>query len=170
MALQAWHNLIWGVSPILVCRSSQALWDWMGNVATQLFSGLSRDFQVSPEKSGLWLGHSRTFRHLSQSHSCVILAVYLGSLSCYFRMGKDEQIKPVPNKSLTDCGRTIFRNWCERRHKQDLLVFILFFPFIQTKVADLVRKGLYWNRSFTRLNHDRSVWFLIKRWSPDRLL
>ena len=34
-------------------------------------------------KSGLWLGHSRTFRDLSQSHSCVVLAVCLGLLSCW---------------------------------------------------------------------------------------
>ena len=34
-------------------------------------------------KSGFWLGHSRTFRDLSQSHSCIILAVCLGSLSCW---------------------------------------------------------------------------------------
>ena len=33
-------------------------------------------------KSGLWLGHSRRFRDLSQSHSCVVLAVWLESLSC----------------------------------------------------------------------------------------
>ena len=33
-------------------------------------------------KFGLWLGHSRTFRELSQSPSCVVLAVCLGSLSC----------------------------------------------------------------------------------------
>ncbi len=34
-------------------------------------------------KSGLWLGHSRTFTELSCSHSFVILAVCLGSLSCW---------------------------------------------------------------------------------------
>ncbi|XP_051570030.1 monocyte to macrophage differentiation factor 2-like isoform X2 [Myxocyprinus asiaticus] len=34
-------------------------------------------------KSGLWLGHSRTFTELSRSHSFVILAVCLGSLSCW---------------------------------------------------------------------------------------
>ena len=34
-------------------------------------------------RSGLWLGHSRTFRDLSQSHSCIFLAVCLGSLSCW---------------------------------------------------------------------------------------
>jgi hypothetical protein len=33
-------------------------------------------------KSGFWLGHSRTFRDLSQRHYCVALAVCLGSLSC----------------------------------------------------------------------------------------
>ena len=32
-------------------------------------------------KSGLWLGHSRTFKDLSRSHSCVVLAVYLGCFS-----------------------------------------------------------------------------------------
>ncbi len=34
-------------------------------------------------KSELWLGHSRTFTELSLSHSCVALAVCLGSLSCW---------------------------------------------------------------------------------------
>uniref|UniRef100_A0A8K9V2L4 PX domain-containing protein n=1 Tax=Oncorhynchus mykiss TaxID=8022 RepID=A0A8K9V2L4_ONCMY len=34
-------------------------------------------------RSGLWLGHSRTFRDLSRSHPCVVLAVCLGSLSCW---------------------------------------------------------------------------------------
>ena len=33
-------------------------------------------------KYGFWLGHSRTFRDLSQRHYCVALAVCLGSLSC----------------------------------------------------------------------------------------
>ena len=33
--------------------------------------------------SGVWLGHSRTFRALSRSHSCVALAVCLGLLSCW---------------------------------------------------------------------------------------
>jgi len=32
-------------------------------------------------KSGLWLGHSRTFTELAHSHSFVIFAVCLGSLS-----------------------------------------------------------------------------------------
>jgi hypothetical protein len=34
-------------------------------------------------KSGLCLGHSWTFRHLSPIHSCVVLAVCLRSLSCW---------------------------------------------------------------------------------------
>ena len=33
-------------------------------------------------KSGLWLAHSMTFRDLPRSHSCIVLAVCLGSLSC----------------------------------------------------------------------------------------
>ena len=45
-------------------------------------------FQISPKMFNrvqvwLWLGHSRTFTELSQSHSFVILAVCLGSLSCW---------------------------------------------------------------------------------------
>ena len=51
----------------------QALSGWMGSIAAQLFSGLSRDV-----RSG-----SRTFRDLSWSHSCVVSAVCLGSLSCW---------------------------------------------------------------------------------------
>uniref|UniRef100_A0A8C7GNJ4 Protein-L-isoaspartate(D-aspartate) O-methyltransferase n=1 Tax=Oncorhynchus kisutch TaxID=8019 RepID=A0A8C7GNJ4_ONCKI len=45
MTLQAWATSIWGVSPILICRSSQALSGWMGCAAAQLFSGLSRDLR-----------------------------------------------------------------------------------------------------------------------------
>ena len=37
------HICILGISPILLCRSSQGLLDLMGSVAAQLFSGLSRD-------------------------------------------------------------------------------------------------------------------------------
>ena len=40
--LQAWHTCILGVSPILLCRSYLVLSGWMGSVAAQLFSGLSR--------------------------------------------------------------------------------------------------------------------------------
>lgn len=80
MMLQAWHICIWGVSPILLCRFSQALSGWIGSVAAQLFS-LQRC--LIGFKFGLLLGHSWTFRHLSRSHSCVSLAVCLGSLSCW---------------------------------------------------------------------------------------
>uniref|UniRef100_A0A4W5QLF4 Cell division cycle 14A n=1 Tax=Hucho hucho TaxID=62062 RepID=A0A4W5QLF4_9TELE len=41
-------------------------------------------FQVSRDvRSGSSLGHSRTFRDLSRSHSCIALAMCLGSLSCW---------------------------------------------------------------------------------------
>ena len=43
-------------------------------------------------KSGHWLGHSRTFRDLSRSHSCVVLAVCLGSLSCW-KMNLDPSLR-----------------------------------------------------------------------------
>ena len=42
MTLQACHTCIWGVSPILLCRSSQALSGWMRAL-------LHSYFQVSPE-------------------------------------------------------------------------------------------------------------------------
>uniref|UniRef100_A0AAZ3PAF7 Peptidase S1 domain-containing protein n=1 Tax=Oncorhynchus tshawytscha TaxID=74940 RepID=A0AAZ3PAF7_ONCTS len=38
---------------------------------------------TNPGMSELWLGHSRTFRDLSRSQSCVVLAVCLGRLSCW---------------------------------------------------------------------------------------
>ena len=81
MMLQAWHTCIWAVSPIPLCRSSQALSGWMWSVAAQLFSGLQRC--LIGFKSGLWLGHSRTLRDLSRGHPYVVLALCLGSLSCW---------------------------------------------------------------------------------------
>ena len=75
MTPQALYTWICGFSVILLCRSSQALSGWMGNVGVQ----------VSPEifDWGLWLGHSRKFTELSLSHSSIVLAVCLGSLSCW---------------------------------------------------------------------------------------
>jgi hypothetical protein len=43
-------------------------------------------------KSALWLGHSRTFRDLSRSQSCVVLAVCLWSLSCWKVLSALEQV------------------------------------------------------------------------------
>jgi hypothetical protein len=82
MMLQACHTRIWEVSPILLCRSSQILSGWIRSVAGQLLSHLSRGVR-SVSSTGLWLGHSRIFRDLSRSHSCVVLAVCLGLLSCW---------------------------------------------------------------------------------------
>ena len=62
MTLQAWHTCIWGVSNILLWRSSQALSGWMGSVAAQIFSGLSRDVHSgsSPGSGLATQGHSET--------------------------------------------------------------------------------------------------------------
>ncbi len=79
---QVFHTWIWGSSAIPPCRSSPVLSGWMVNVGGQPFLGLSRDAQLG-FKSGLWLGHSRTVTELLWSHSFVILAVCLGSLSCW---------------------------------------------------------------------------------------
>ena len=72
---QAWHTCIWGISPIFLCRYSQAL---VG--CTAIFRSLQRC--LVRFKSRLWLVHSRTFTDFCQSHSCVVLAVCLGWLSC----------------------------------------------------------------------------------------
>ena len=63
----------------LLCRSPQAVSGWMGSIAGQL----SLQRCLIGFKSGLWLGHSRTFRDLSWSHSCVVLAMCLQSLTCW---------------------------------------------------------------------------------------
>ena len=78
MTLQA---CIWGVSPIILCRSSQNLSGWMGSVAAQIFSSLSRDVRSSssPGSCLATQGHW----DISQSHSCVALAMCLGALSCW---------------------------------------------------------------------------------------
>ena len=62
MMLQAWHTCISGVSPVLLCRSSQALSGWTWSVAAQLFSGLSRDAGSGsiPGSGGATQGHSGT--------------------------------------------------------------------------------------------------------------
>ena len=71
-------------------------------------------------KSGLWLGHSRTFRDLSQSHSCVVLAVCLGSLSCW---------KVNLHPSLRSC---VLWNRFSSRISQYFAPFI--FPYILTSL------------------------------------
>ena len=37
LGYDAWHTSIWGVSPILLSRSSQALSGWMGSLSLSLF-------------------------------------------------------------------------------------------------------------------------------------
>ena len=79
--LQAWHTCIWEVSPIPLCRSSQALSGWMGSVAAEMFRSLQRC--SIGFKSSFWLGRSRTFWDLSRRHSCVVFAMCLGTSSCW---------------------------------------------------------------------------------------
>ena len=43
MILQAWHTYFGAVSPILLCRTSQAPSGWMGSVGAQPFSDLSTE-------------------------------------------------------------------------------------------------------------------------------
>ena len=60
MTLQAWHNYIWDVSLIPLCRSTRALSGWIRSIAAQLFSGLFRDVRS---------GSSPGFGWATQSHS-----------------------------------------------------------------------------------------------------
>ncbi len=79
---QVFHTWIWGSSAIPPCRSSPVLSGWMVNVGGQPFFRSLQRCSIG-FKSGLWLGHSRTVMELLWSHSFVILAVCLGSLSCW---------------------------------------------------------------------------------------
>ena len=78
--------------------SLESFWVWLYRLCTPVDplklrqvgwrASLHSYFQVSPKmfdqvQVWLWLGHSRTFRDLSRSHSCIVLAVCLGSLSCW---------------------------------------------------------------------------------------
>ncbi len=69
------------VSPIHLWKTAQAPSGWMVSISASVFRSL-QSCSVGL-KSGLCLGHSRTFTELSHSHSFVILAVCLELLSCW---------------------------------------------------------------------------------------
>ncbi len=71
MMQQALHSWIEGFSVILLCKPSLARSGWMGTLGGQPFSGLSRDVSIG-FKSGLWLGHSRTFTELTPNVRCCL--------------------------------------------------------------------------------------------------
>ena len=79
MTLQAWLHLYLGSfsHSSLKILSSLVMMDGE-RCCTAIFRSLQRS--LIRFMSGLCLGHSRTFRDLSRSDSCVALAVWLGSL------------------------------------------------------------------------------------------
>ncbi len=79
---QVFHTWIWGSSAIPPCRSSPVLSGWMVNVGGQPFLGLSRDAQLGLSHGSGW-AIQELVTELLWSHSFVILAVCLGSLSCW---------------------------------------------------------------------------------------
>ena len=86
MTLQAWHTCIWVSLFISLSHSSLQILSSSVRLdgehrCTAIFRSLQKC--LIGFKSGLWLGHSRTFRNLSLSYSCVVLAVCLGLLSCW---------------------------------------------------------------------------------------
>lgn len=70
-------HLVWGIFAILLCRSYQALWGWMGNICGHPFSALSRDVQLDSSQSV----HSRPLTELLLSLyylNCVLRVIVLG--------------------------------------------------------------------------------------------
>lgn len=72
------------------CRSSQALSGWMGTSSGQWTIVRCLQRCSNRFKSGLWVGHSKTFTELSLSYSCIILFLCLWSLSCW-------KVNPLPS-------------------------------------------------------------------------
>jgi hypothetical protein len=65
----------------VLCRSSQALSGWMGNVTAQLFSGLSRNVKSGSSPGSGWAtqGHSESLvaKPLLRCRGCVLRVVVL---------------------------------------------------------------------------------------------
>ncbi len=79
---QVFHTWIWGSSAIPPCRSSPVLSGWMVNVGGQPFLGLSRDAQLGLSQGSGWAIQEQS-RSCCEATLFVILAVCLGSLSCW---------------------------------------------------------------------------------------
>ncbi len=79
---QVFHTWIWGSSAIPPSRSSPVLSGWMVNVGGQPFLGISRDAQLGLSQGSGWAIQEQS-QSCVWSHSFVILAVCLGSLSCW---------------------------------------------------------------------------------------
>jgi hypothetical protein len=75
LTLQAWHTCIWGVSPILLCKSFHA------QDGERCCTVIFRSLQTCSIgfKSRLWLGHSRTFRDFSRSHAYIFRCLLANS-------------------------------------------------------------------------------------------
>ena len=96
---QAWQTYIWGVSPILLCRSSQALSGWMGSFAAQLFSGLSRD--VSSGSSPGLAGPLKDIQRL-------VPKPLLCCIGCVLRVVVLLEGKPSPHSEVLSTVEQVF--------------------------------------------------------------
>ena len=115
MKPQAWHTYLWPVSPIPLYRTSRAPSGWMGSVGAQQFPDPSRDVQWDSS-----LGSGWTFTELSWNHSINILAVCLGSLSCW-KMNRRPSLR----------SRVLW-SWFSSRVSLSVAAFI--FPSVLTSV------------------------------------
>ena len=77
----------------------------MGSIAAQLFSGLSRDVRLGSSPGSGWA--TQTFRDLSRSYTCVVLAVCLGSLSCW-KVKRRPTLSAVEQVFIKDFALFIF--------------------------------------------------------------
>ncbi len=73
------RNMLWKLGNPK-CDATSLAHLFLGSFSHSSLQDLSSSIRF---KSGLWLGHSRTFTELSLSHSFVILSVCLGWLSCW---------------------------------------------------------------------------------------
>ncbi len=82
--------IFWAVSPVLLCRTSQALSGWMGTVGVQPFSDLSRDVQSGSSLSSGWAtqGHP-----LLCYLGCVLRVIVLLNRGAPIRIFEAENIK-----------------------------------------------------------------------------
>ena len=93
------HLYLWRFSHSFLQILSNSVWFDMERHCTAIFRSLKRC--SNGFKSKLCLGHSRTFRDLSQSHYCVVLAVCLGLLFCW-KMNRHLSLNTLEQVFITD--------------------------------------------------------------------
>ena len=100
MTLQAWHICIWGVSPILLCRSSQALSGWMGEELLHSY------FHISPEMFD-WV-QVRALAGSLKDIQRVVPKTLLHCLGCVLRVVVLLEGEPSPQSEVLSALEQVF--------------------------------------------------------------